>query len=186
MKILQTNCDGFTSKKESVEEIVEKRHTDVLLLNDTALKGKRNVKIKNYFSYAKNRTKAKGGVATVIGNHLRQNTVKVAEGKEDTDEYIIVRLDHVVPAVNLVNIYGSQECRTSNDDILDGWSRLVKDIEEIISRGEAFLIMGDLNRAVGSDELGVHGNHDRVSYGGKLVRELIKEKNCVILNNMAE
>ena len=114
------------------------------------------------------------------------NTVKVAEGKEDTDEYIIVRLDHVVPAVNLVNIYGSQECRTSNDDILDGWSRLVKDIEEITSRGEAFLIMGDLNRAVGSDELGAHGNHDRVSYGGKLVRELVKEKNCVILNNMAE
>ena len=70
LKILQTNCDGYTSKKESVENIVEKRHTDVLLLNDTALKGKRNVKIKNYFSFAKNRTKAKGGVATVVSNHL--------------------------------------------------------------------------------------------------------------------
>jgi hypothetical protein len=45
---------------------------------------------------------AKGGVANVIANHLKQNTVKVAEGREG-DEYIITRLDHVV------NIYGQQE-----------------------------------------------------------------------------
>ena len=37
IRILQTNCDGYTSKKESVEEIVTNRNIDVLLLNDTAL-----------------------------------------------------------------------------------------------------------------------------------------------------
>ena len=45
--------------------------------------------------------------------------------------------------------------------------------------------MGDLNRAIGSDEWAVAGNHGRVSYGGQLVRVMIKERNCVILNNMA-
>ena len=73
--------------------------------------------MKNYFSFAKNRIKAKGGVATVLANYLRPNTVKVAEGKDDSDEYIIVRLDHVVPAVNIVNVYGSQECRTSKEEL---------------------------------------------------------------------
>ena len=61
-----------------------------------------------YFSFSKNRVKAKGGVASVIANHLRPHTVKVSEGKEMEDEYIIVRLDNVVPAVNIINIYGQQ------------------------------------------------------------------------------
>ena len=98
IKIIQTNCDGYTSKKESIENIVNDRQTDVLILNDTALKGKRKVRMKDYFSFAKNRLKAKGGVATVIANYLRPHTVKVGEGKEEDDEYIIVRLDHVIPA----------------------------------------------------------------------------------------
>ena len=59
IRILQNNCDGFTSKKESIEEIVRARQTDVLLLNDTALKGKRKVRMKDYFSFSKNRTQAK-------------------------------------------------------------------------------------------------------------------------------
>ena len=186
MKILQTNCDGFTSKKESIENIVNDRQTDVLLLNETALKGKRKVKMKDYFSFGKNRIKAKGGVSTVVANYLKPYTVKVGEGKEEDDEYVIIRLDHVIPALNIINIYGSQESRTPNDDVLESWTRLEKDLDDIVGRGEAFLIMGDLNRAVGSDEWGVDGNHDKVSYGGQLVRNMIKERNCTVLNNMAE
>ena len=45
--------------------------------------------------------------------------------------------------------------------------------------------MGDMNRAVGSDELGITGNNDRVSYGGQLVRDMVKDRNGIILNNMA-
>ena len=87
---MQTNCDGYTSKKENIADIVSDRKTDVLLLNDTALKGKRNVKMKDYFSCFKNRNKAKGGVATVVANYLKPYSVKISEGKEDYDEYIII------------------------------------------------------------------------------------------------
>ena len=88
--------------------------------------------------------------------------------------------------MNIINIYGQQECRTARDDIFDSWARLTKDINDITDRGEAYLIMGDLNRAVGADEWGVVGNHDKVSYGGQMVRDQMKEKNCIILNNRAE
>ena len=74
MKIIQSNCDGLRSKKESIKEILEVEAPDVLLLNDTALKGNSKVKIPKYFSYTKNRDKAKGGVATVIKNNLNNNT----------------------------------------------------------------------------------------------------------------
>ena len=44
MKIIQSNCDGFRSKKESIKEILEVEAPDVLLLDDTALKGYSKVK----------------------------------------------------------------------------------------------------------------------------------------------
>ena len=55
----------------------------------------------------------------------------------------------------------------------------------IEARGEAVLILGDLNRAVGQDELGVAGNSPDLSYGGKLVRELVATEEYVLFNNLA-
>ena len=151
IRVLHMNCDGYTSKKECIEDIVNERQTDVLLLNETNLKGKRKVRMKKYFSFCKNRVKAKGGVATIIANHLKQNTVKVAEGREG-DEYIITRLDHVVPPVNIVNIYGQQESRTPKERILESLMSLREDLVRVESNGEAALIIGDMNRTVGSDK----------------------------------
>ena len=148
---------------------------DIITINDTALKGTRKVKIKGYFSYTKNREKNKGGVATVVANYLKANTVKVAEGKEG-DEYIITRLDNTVPAINLINIYGEQEGRSSIDEIEKSWLRLHSDIEEIEAQNEAVLIMGDMNRAIGDDDLGIKDNKNIISKGVKMIRDLIKEK----------
>ena len=92
------------------------------MINDTALKGNRQVKIPHHFSYTKNRKKNKGGVATVVANYLKPNTVKVGEGKEG-DECVITRFDHTIPAINLINIYGDQEGRTPADEIKKGWLR---------------------------------------------------------------
>ena len=58
-------------KKESIKDILEVEAPDVLLLNYTALKDNRNVKIPSYFPYTKNRDKAKGRVATVIKDNLK-------------------------------------------------------------------------------------------------------------------
>ena len=86
--------------------------------------------------------------------------VKVKEGRYD-DEYIITRLDHVIPAINIVNIYGQQESRTTNEEILKSWMRLREDLSVIESRGEAVLLVGDLNRAIGSDQHGITDNHSK-------------------------
>ena len=171
IKIIHSNTDGYKSKKESIDEIVRLEKPDIMTLNDTNLKGKLKVKVPGYFSYNKNREKYKGGVATVIANHLKHNTMKVAEGK-DEDEYIITRLDNSLPAINIVNIYGTQESRTSNDDIEQSWYRLLKDVKEIEKRKEAVLIVGDMNRAVGNGKLGIRGNKNKISFGGQLIRNM--------------
>ena len=109
--------------------------------------------------------------------------MKVAEGKEG-DEYIITRFDNTVPAINLINIYGEQEGRSSVDEIEKSWLRLKSDIEEIESRREAVMIMGDMNRAIGNDDLGIKDNKEKISKGGQLIRDLIKEKSYTILKNL--
>ena len=87
-KVLHSNCHGFISKQPSIDDIILNKSPDVYLFNETALKGRRKISIKNYFSFGKNREKHMGGVATVVANHLRQHAVKVAEGREG-DEYLI-------------------------------------------------------------------------------------------------
>ena len=103
---------------------------------------------------------------------MKPYTVKVTEGK-DGDEYIISRMEHVVPALNVVNIYGQQESRTGKDEITASWLRLRKDLEEIEDRGEAVLVLGDLNRAIGSDQWGVTGNKSNLSHGGQYIRDMV-------------
>ena len=54
--------------------------------------------------------KTMGGVCTAVKNNLKPYTVKVKEGS-DEDEYLVTRLDHIRPAINVVNVYGGQESR---------------------------------------------------------------------------
>ena len=122
LKLIQTNMDGYTSKKESIDEIASAEVPDIITINDTALNGNMKVKIPEYFCYSKNREKKKGGVATVVANYLKPNTTKVTEGREG-DEYIITRFDVTLPAINVVNIYGAQEGTTERDDIEKSWLR---------------------------------------------------------------
>ena len=44
---------------------------------------------------------------------------------------------------------------------------------------ESALVLGDMNRMVGNI---VKGNHGKVSYGGKLIRDLVSSGKYVLLN----
>ena len=79
----------------------------------------------------------------MVADYLKSDTTKVAEGT-DGDEYLIKRLDHVIPAINIVKIYGDQESRVGKESILSSWLRLKRDLTEIENRGEAAMIIGDI------------------------------------------
>ena len=85
----------------------------------------------------------------MISKQLQASTVKAGEGRQG-DEYIITRLNHIKPAINIVNIYGEDENRAGSMKILESWSRLQEDLAEISGRGEFTLLMGDMNRHIGS------------------------------------
>ena len=49
-------------------------------------------------------------------------------------------------------------------------------------RNENIIWCGDLNIKIGSDILGVEGNHSEVSYGGKKVRQLLETGDYYLVN----
>ena len=64
------------------------------------------------------------------------------------------------------------------------WSRLLKELEAIRARGEHCVLMGDLNKLVGSGEWGIPENHKDVTPGGKLLIGLLATKNWVLVNGL--
>ena len=189
LKIYQNNIRGFSSKCVALQNILDNGlKADFVLLNETNVRGNSKIKLKNSVSFTKNNPnkKSMGGISTSVAEWLKDTTVKVSEDSEG-DEYLVTRTESVHPPLNIINVYGQQEGRDGREGkekILESWRKIRKELSLIESRGEAALLIGDLNRSVGADELGIKGNKVKVSYGGQLLRDLMEEENYVLLNNL--
>ena len=60
------------------------------------------MKVKNYFCFQRNRkgVKSMGDVATLVAKEVKGQALRVTEGEND-DEFLLIRLGHVEPAVNI-------------------------------------------------------------------------------------
>ena len=179
LKILQTNIRGFHSKKLSLEAIVESKNADIVIINETHLKGSKKTSLPGFTTFCKNRDSVDGGgVATCVRNTLMKDTLKICDSNE-YDEIIITRHSQFQTAINIINVYGMQECRNSQEKIFEGWLRIQQEIAKIEAKGELVCLIGDFNKQIGTL---VPGNHkDKESFGGSLVRQMIEtEKYCLI------
>ena len=90
---------------------------DVVTINETLLKNNRTLKIPGFTCFNKNRQGTNGGgIATWVKKKDTINTLKVFEGKDDEEEIITRHGQFAVPII-VINIYGSQECRTSREKV---------------------------------------------------------------------
>ena len=68
--------------------------------------------------------------------------------------------------------------------VQDRWGRNLNEVKKIEQRNElALMIIGDLNNHAGSDMTGVTDNHDKITFGGELVRGLISSGDFVCMKN---
>ena len=123
-----------------------------------------------------------GGVLISVVNEEAKYCVKSCEGKND-NEYLIVRHDQFNPPINIFTIYGEQESRTSQEKSEALWAEIVEELTKIRNRHENVLILGDLNKHIGNDDLGVKGNHSKISRGGPYIRSLLNTKEYILVNN---
>ena len=184
--IMNNNVCGYNSKKSSFKNIMTTLSPDIVTLQETNVSGSNRINIdKRYFTSLRNRKTAQkmGGVATAVANSLKNNTVKVGEGQNE-DEYLITRVDHIYPPINVINVYEGQESRMTTKEVFDSWMRLKKDVDQILQRKEGVILIGDFNVSLGNDDHGIKGNHGKVSYRGKLIREMLEEKEIFLINGM--
>ena len=178
------NIRGFKSKKKSFDAIMGQVNPSVITLNETGLRMRQTFKISNYKSFNRNRTNGQimGGVATSVRNIDKDFVLQTKEGVE-TDEFLITRHGNFNTAINIINIYGEQEPRETKTNIENRWMRIVEEIIKIEKRNEACIVIGDLNKHIGNDDLGVKDNHPKITFGGELVRALLTDRNFILLNN---
>ena len=72
----------------------------------------------------------------------------------------------------------------TKEEIKDNWLRLKKDVDIILTRREGVVMIGDFNAAVGNSDHGIKDNHEKVSYRGKLIKEMLEEKEIFLVNSM--
>ena len=183
--VLLSNIRGMRSKEKSLQKILKRVRPSMLLLNETHLTGRMKPNLDRYLSWTKNREgRGGGGIVTAVRQEYGETTMGVGEGEEG-DEVLVTRIGSFQPALTVINCYGEQRS-TKIEVVEEKWRRLVKKMEEVRSRGELCLLSGDLNKLVGSDELGVGGNHPEVSAGGRLLRCLLAGGNWVLVNALGQ
>ena len=126
--IIHTNIRGFVSKALSLQAIAN--NDDVVTINETYLKNAKKMTLPGFTCFNMNRHgRNGGGIATCVKNKDSINTLKVFEGAND-DEVLITRHGQFETAVNVINVYGSQECRTSRDKIQENWGIVLQEISK--------------------------------------------------------
>ena len=182
--VLLVNMRGYKSKERSLMNLIKKVQPSCVTLNETQLAGRAKVSLAPYTSWTKNRaTKGGGGVATAVSERFKNCSVSAGEG-EGEDEFLVTRVECFRPALCIINCYGEQR-KTSKDEVEKKWRRLRDVMEGVRARNELCLLIGDLNKLVGTGALGIPGNSPEISLGGKLLRELLATGNWSLVNGLA-
>ena len=152
--IYHANIRGFKSKSNSLNSILDVVKPNLVTLNEHGLKNNQKLVIDNFKSFTKNRKNQNmGGVSISVSEEEAKYCTKSSEGPEG-DEYLITHHNQFNPPINVFAIYGETEARTTKQEAEQKWQNKLEEIIKIENRKENLIIIGDLNKSVGNDELG--------------------------------
>ena len=80
----------------------------------------------------------------LVHNSIRQHAIRIPD--ESDLECVHIRFNHTTPALNVIGLYLDVESRTKVDDLNKIFALLQYKVDEIMSRGESCIILGDWNR----------------------------------------
>ena len=81
----------------------------------------------------------------MVRDREKVSSLKVDEGKDGL-EMIVTRHSQYNPPINIINVYGEQECRTKKETTLDNWYKVLEAINKIEMKNEMVIVLGDLNK----------------------------------------
>ena len=131
-----SNIRGVTSKKVSLQNIVSNPevNADLIALVETNLKKSKKLDIDGYNCINSNRQSGNmGGVATLFKSNDKNHVVKITEGTEG-NEFLITRHCNFKFPINVINIYGEQESRSTVDKVTENWNKILNEVRKIEAR----------------------------------------------------
>ena len=167
------NIRSVQNKKASLNEQLLRDEVDVCVVSE--MNTKRCPKLKGYTSFSNLSDKKFHGVSIFVANELAGDTLRIHDLSKN--EMVHIRLDNVTPALNIVGVYMDVELRDSKEDKIEKVEALKSIEEEIAARGEAFLMVGDLNRP------SIVKEYDQMTPGTKMFADWIQEGRIVMLND---
>ena len=69
-----------------------------------------------------------------MANRDSDSVIKLLEGKKN--ELLVTRHDQFSKPINLLNLYGEQECRNNNDKVEDNWNEIIEILTMIGAEGK--------------------------------------------------
>ena len=108
-----------------------------------------------------------------------KNALKISEGHNV--EYIVTSFGQFQPAINVNNLYGSQESKLTINQIKDEWDVVFKDIVDIESKEEHLILLTDANCHIGTALMSC----PKIIPRGKLLLNLMERDEFVLVNSGA-
>ena len=166
------NLRSFNNKKITVQDILFKNNIDFAVLSEINCQSVPILKnYKQFVVYSKRRFH---GVSVCVKSSLVKHCIRIPHPDENQFEIVHIRINDTSVPTNLLGVYLDVESRSNVDAVKEGWFKLLNIAKEVLDRGEALILMGDLNRPLYSE---------KVSPGTKLLLDWIKEDTMEILND---
>mgnify|MGYP001162975371 FL=1 len=181
MKFYCNNVRGLQSKIDTVKNVLGKEMIDIAILTETHNRGLKNIKIEDYVCYFRNRPlRDKGGIAIYIHQKWANSVMKLEEGI-DHNEFFVIRIESTTPNIIIVAYYGVIEGQFTNEEVRAMQGDLFEIIRKYNEEGCILVWAGDFNNHVGN-LMGLKGNQEEISNGGRALADFINEEELAVLN----
>ena len=140
LKILSWNCQSAQNKVVELSNFLNKTMHHIVLLQETWLNPKVQIKIPNYVCLRQDRNSDSryphGGVAILVHSSLQNNYSRVKFVDLNSIESIFIQLTLNTFSFTIGSIYASSSLNTTESKI---------DLEKLFSRPGPFVLAGDYN-----------------------------------------
>ena len=170
LKIYSNNINGYSSKKNSLIQIIKSLSPDILALCETKVSATASIKLSGYETIVSNCKKGKEGLLLAI----KEGTFLSAEKISESNEKNILTCKVVYPqcSMRFIIVHGPQETE-SNEAKSEFYESLMVEIEKGKASDDNVVILGDLNARIHKGVSGIEAVEK--SSNGKLLKEVVEK-----------
>ena len=173
IKILGNNISSLNGKKNSFYLVIDELKPSCVMLQETKLYRKGQVKIDNYDIFETIRSYNEGGgLLTAIHKKFNPVHIPISSSSKLSENILVIEADFCGRRVRYINVYGLQE-NSAISDKAEFLAILDEIIQCTLDQGHYCCIQMDGNAKFGNEV--IKGDPYDMSNNGKLLFDLIKE-----------